>query len=202
MRSPALKRAFDVAGAAVGLVVAAAPMAVIAVAIAVVMGRPVLFIQERPGRGAQPFRLYKFRTMRDTRDQNGDLLSEDQRLTRLGRFLRAVSLDELPELWNILRGDMSFVGPRPLLMEYLPRYSPEQARRHEVRPGLTGLAQVEGRNSLPWERRFERDVWYVDHWTLWLDLRILLRTVGGVVRRDGISQPGHATAERFRGTGN
>ena len=189
-----LKRALDVVGAGLGLVVAAIPMAVIALAIRVRMGSPVLFRQERPGLGGRPFTLAKFRTMRSGA---GD---DAARLTRLGRFLRATSLDELPELWNVLVGDMSLVGPRPLLMEYLPRYSERQARRHEVRPGLTGLAQVEGRNLVAWEERFELDVRYVETRSMVLDLRIIGRTIGAVLRREGISGNGEVTMAPFQGS--
>lgn len=163
------------------------------------LGSPVLFRQVRPGLDAEPFTLYKLRTMRDLRDARGDLLPDEERLTPLGRFLRRTSLDELPTLWNVLRGDMSLVGPRPLLLEYLPRYSPEQARRHEVRPGITGWAQVHGRNTLSWEEKFERDLWYVDRLSFALDLRILGRTLLSVLRREGISAEGHATMPPFRG---
>ncbi len=188
------KRALDLVGSSVGLLVAVLPMAIIAVVIRLRMGSPVLFRQERPGLGGRPFTLIKFRTMRAGA---GD---DDVRLTRLGRLLRTTSLDELPELWNVLVGDMSLVGPRPLLVEYLPRYSPRQARRHEVRPGLTGLAQVEGRNLVAWEERFELDVRYVDTHSLALDLRIIARTVSAVLRREGISGEGEATMAPFQGS--
>ena len=188
------KRALDLVGSSVGLLVAVLPMAIIAVLIRLRMGSPVLFRQERPGLGGRPFTLVKFRTMRAGAGE--DVV----RLTRLGRFLRATSLDELPELWNVLVGDMSLVGPRPLLVEYLPRYSQRQARRHEVRPGLTGLAQVEGRNLVAWEERFELDVRYVDTHSLALDLRIIARTVSAVLRREGISGEGEATMAPFQGT--
>ena len=188
------KRALDLVGSSVGLLVALLPMALIAVLIRLRMGSPVLFRQERPGLGGRPFTLIKFRTMRAGA---GD---DDVRLTRLGRLLRTTSLDELPELWNVLVGDMSLVGPRPLLAEYLPRYSPRQARRHEVRPGLTGLAQVEGRNLVAWEERFELDVRYVDTRSLALDLRIIARTVSAVLRREGISGEGEATMAPFQGS--
>ena len=158
------------------------------------MSRPVFFVQKRAGLGGRPFNLVKFRTMRDGAE------TDAERLTRLGRWLRATSLDELPELWNVLRGEMSLVGPRPLLMRYLPRYTPEQARRHEVLPGLTGWAQVNGRNALSWERKFEYDVWYVDHRSFWLDLKILLMTVWLVVARRGINAEGNATMEEFLGS--
>ena len=195
MRSAALKRALDVTVSGVGLAVAAIPMAVIAAAVRATMGRPVLFTQERPGRDGQPFRLVKFRTMRTG---DGD---DAARLTSLGRALRSTSLDELPELWNVLRGDMSLVGPRPLLMAYLPRYSATQARRHEVRPGITGAAQVAGRNALDWDERFRLDVDYVDHWSNWGDLKILARTALSVLRRQGITADGHATMPPFEGSG-
>jgi lipopolysaccharide/colanic/teichoic acid biosynthesis glycosyltransferase len=191
-----VKRVVDVVVAAVGLVVLALPMAVVAVAVRIGLGRPVLFRQVRPGLQGRPFTLVKFRTMAGTPADGTD----EERLTALGRFLRASSLDELPELVNILRGEMSLVGPRPLLVSYLPLYTPEQARRHEVRPGLTGLAQVSGRNATTWEDRLALDVWYVDHRSLWLDLRILVRTVGQVVRREGVSQEGEATMAPFTGS--
>ena len=190
----AAKRILDLVGASLGLVVASLPMAGIALAVRLTMGRPVLFRQGRPGLGGEPFVLVKFRTMRPG---PGD---DAARLTRLGRFLRSSSLDELPELWNVVVGDMSLVGPRPLLMEYLDRYSPRQARRHEVRPGLTGLAQVEGRNTVAWEDRFELDVRYVDTRSFALDLRIIARTVGAVLRREGISGDGEATMTPFQGS--
>jgi lipopolysaccharide/colanic/teichoic acid biosynthesis glycosyltransferase len=164
-------------------------------------GRPVLFRQWRPGLDGRPFRLVKFRTMKDAHDQSGKPLPDSERLTRLGRFLRATSLDELPELWNVLRGEMSLVGPRPLLMEYLGCYTPDQARRHEVRPGITGWAQVHGRNAVSWEDRFRLDVWYVDHASIWLDLKILATTVLTVLLGRGVTAEGHATMPRFRGSG-
>jgi lipopolysaccharide/colanic/teichoic acid biosynthesis glycosyltransferase len=160
----------------------------------------VLFRQQRPGLHGQLFTLYKLQTMTDARDANGHLLPDAQRLTRLGRWLRASSLDELPQLWNVLRGDISLVGPRPLLPQYLPLYSPEQARRHEVRPGITGWAQVNGRNAISWEQKFAYDVWYVEHISFQLDLRILFRTAGRVLQAEGITAPGHATTEAFRGS--
>lgn len=163
------------------------------------MGSPVLFRQCRPGRFGRPFYMIKFRTMRDATDAAGRPLPDGERLTAFGRFLRSSSLDELPELWNVLKGDMSLVGPRPLLMEYLPLYSAEQARRHEVRPGVTGWAQVNGRNALTWEEKFRLDVWYVDNRSLWLDLRIIAMTVKKVIRRDGISAAGEATMPKFTG---
>jgi sugar transferase EpsL len=162
-------------------------------------GAPVLFRQTRPGMGGKPFLMYKFRTMTDQRDTAGNLLPDEKRLTRFGKFLRSTSLDELPELINVLKGEMSLVGPRPLLMEYLGRYSPEQARRHEVRPGITGWAQVNGRNAISWEEKFKLDVWYVDNRSLWLDIKILWMTFVKVFKREGISQEGQATAEKFMG---
>ncbi|MBX3285579.1 MAG: sugar transferase [Actinobacteria bacterium] len=193
MRSTVLKRTIDIVGSSLGLLVAAVPMAVLALLIRRDIGKPVLFLQVRPGRDAKPFTLVKFRTMREGPG------SDAERLTPLGRFIRSLSLDELPELWNVLRGDMSLVGPRPLLTSYLPRYSPHQARRHEVRPGLTGLAQVQGRNTLSWEHRFELDVHYVDTWSVRLDLAIIARTLWLVVKRDGITAEGHATMPEFLG---
>lgn len=197
---PVAKRALDVAGAGFGLAAASPIMALTAIAIAYDLGRPVFFLQVRPGKGGLPFGMLKFRTMRDAVDASGRQLPDAARLTRLGRFLRSTSLDELPELWNVLRGEMSLVGPRPLLTEYLPRYSPAQARRHEVLPGVTGWAQIRGRNALSWEEKFALDVWYVDHASFWLDLRILAGTVGAVLRRDGISHAGDATMPPFTGS--
>jgi sugar transferase EpsL len=194
------KRCVDVAVACVLLVATAPLLAIIAVAVLVDLGRPILFRQARPGLHGIPFTILKFRTMRDERDGKGQPLDNELRLTRFGKFLRSTSLDELPELWNVLRGDMSLVGPRPLLMEYLPLYSARQSRRHEVRPGMTGWAQVNGRNVVPWEERFEMDVWYVDHRTFWLDFRILAATIGKIVSREGISVPGRATIDRFDAT--
>ena len=161
------------------------------------MGRPILFRQQRPGRLAKPFWLFKFRTMSDKCDTGGKLFPDGDRLTRFGSFLRATSLDELPQLWNVLQGEISLVGPRPLLMKYLPRYSPEQARRHDVMPGITGWTQINGRNALSWANKFELDNWYVDNWSLELDFRILLRTFKNVLRREGISSGGHATMPEF-----
>jgi sugar transferase EpsL len=163
-------------------------------------GRPLLFCQKRPGYQGKPFWIYKFRSMTDERDEKGNLLPDEVRLTSFGRFLRASSLDELPELFNILRGEMSWVGPRPLLIQYLERYTTEQARRHDVLPGITGWAQINGRNALTWEDKFILDIWYVDHWSLGLDLKILWLTVWKVVKHEGINQPGHATAEEFMGS--
>ena len=193
------KRAMDLALAVPALIVLSPVFALVALAVRASLGSPVIFKQRRPGMHERPFTLYKFRTMRDARDARGTLLPDARRLTRLGAFLRATSLDELPELVNVLRGDMSLVGPRPLLMEYLPLYSPEQRRRHDVRPGVTGLAQVNGRNALTWREKFALDVEYVDRVSLALDLRILLLTIVSVVRSEGISHRGHVTMQPFRG---
>lgn len=163
------------------------------------MGRRVLFVQKRPGLHGRPFALFKFRTMTYARDEQGNLLTDRERLSRLGRFLRSTSLDELPELFNVIKGDMSLVGPRPLLIQYLDRYTPEQARRHEVKPGITGWAQVNGRNALTWEEKFKLDIWYVDHMSFWLDLKIIAMTILKILKREGISQPGHMTMEEFKG---
>ncbi len=197
---PVTKRVFDLLLTAPGLLVISPVLLGIALLVRLRLGAPVLFRQVRPGLHGEPFVLYKFRSMRDVRTSDGRNLPDEVRLTRLGRFLRSFSLDELPELLNVLRGEMSLVGPRPLLVEYLDRYSPEQARRHEVLPGMTGWAQVNGRNALTWEQKFAYDVWYVDHTSLWLDVRILVQTLLKAVLREGISQPGHATSEEFLGT--
>lgn len=193
------KRAFDVALTLPALVVLSPVFALVALAVRASLGSPVIFRQQRPGKHERPFTLYKFRTMRDARDAQGALLPDARRLTRLGAFLRATSLDELPELINVLRGDMSLVGPRPLLMEYLPLYSPEQRRRHDVYPGVTGWAQVNGRNALTWREKFALDIEYVDRVSFGLDLRILLLTIASVVRSEGISHSGHVTMQPFRG---
>lgn len=197
---PAWKRPFDLALGVPLLVLAAPVMAVVAVLVRLRLGSPVLFRQTRPGLHGRLFTLHKFRTMTDERGPDGEFLDDADRLTPFGQRLRALSLDELPELWDVVRGEMSLVGPRPLLVEYLDEYTPEQARRHQARPGITGWAQVNGRNAANWRDRLEMDVWYVDHQSPWLDLRILVRTVLAVLRRSGISQPGHATSERFRGS--
>jgi len=194
------KRFFDLALIIPGFLLISPLLSILAILVRFKLGSPVLFCQERPGLHGQPFNIYKFRTMTDKRDGDGRLLPDGDRLTRLGRFFRATSLDELPELWNVLKSDMSIVGPRPLLMQYLERYTPEQARRHEVKPGVTGWAQVNGRNALSWEEKFEMDVWYVDHWSLGLDLRIIGMTIRSVLKREGISAEGHATAEEFMGS--
>jgi lipopolysaccharide/colanic/teichoic acid biosynthesis glycosyltransferase len=182
-----------------GLVLISPVLGIIALLVWIFHGRPVLFTQVRAGYRSRPFPVCKFRTMTDTRDQHGNLLPDAERLTRLGRLLRSTSLDELPELFNVLRGEMSLVGPRPLLIQYLERYTPEQARRHNVLPGMAGWVQVNGRNALTWEDKFRLDVWYVDHQSFWLDVKILLLTFWKVMLREGISQPGHATAEEFMG---
>jgi len=194
------KRAFDVLASGSALIVLAPVIAVTAVAVRRTMGSPVLFRQVRPGLGAKPFELVKFRSMREAYDRAGRPLSDSERLTRFGRFLRSTSLDELPQLWNVLKGDMSLVGPRPLLMEYLPRYSDHQARRHEVRPGITGWTQVSGRNALAWENKFELDVWYVDNRSFLLDLKIILMTALRLVKPKGISAAGHETMPEFLGS--
>ncbi|QKT04809.1 sugar transferase [Ectothiorhodospiraceae bacterium 2226] len=193
------KRLFDLVIAVTLLVVFAPLLLILALTVLAILGRPVFFGQERPGLNGGLFTMWKFRTMRETRDAAGRLLPDEARLTRFGRFLRSSSLDELPELFNVLKGDMSLVGPRPLLPEYLSLYSQEQARRHEVRPGITGWAQVNGRNAVDWDERFRLDVWYVDHASLWLDLKILWRTLVLVVRREGISAEGHVTMPPFKG---
>lgn len=193
-----MKRICDIVAAVALLVFLSPVILVVAATVQLVLGSPVIFGQERPGRGTQVFRLYKFRTMTSVRDANGQLLPDTQRMTGLGRFLRSTSLDELPGLWNVLVGDMSLVGPRPLVREYLDRYTDAQMRRHDVRPGITGLAQVSGRNDLPWEQRLELDTWYVDNQSLWLDLRILAQTFVKVFRREGASRPGQSDMPDFR----
>jgi sugar transferase EpsL len=197
---PLPKRIFDLALSIVALIPALPLMAVIAVVLRIKAGKPVIFQQARPGLNGRVFKVYKFRSMHNTLDKEGKPLADDQRLFPLGKFLRTTSLDELPEIFNILRGEMSWVGPRPLLISYLDRYTSEQARRHNVLPGITGWAQVNGRNILSWEEKFCYDVWYVDHWSFWLDIKILWKTAGSVLHREGINQPGQATAEEFRGS--
>jgi sugar transferase EpsL len=196
---PFSKRAFDVIFSLIGLILVSPILMIISILLWLKIGAPIVFRQERPGYLEKPFWIYKFRTMSDKRDKYGNLLPDKYRITSFGKFLRTFSLDELPELINILRGDMSFVGPRPLLMEYLDRYSVAQRRRHEVLPGITGWAQINGRNVLSWEDKFRFDVWYVDNWSLWLDFKIIFITIWKVIKREGISQPGHATAEKFMG---
>ncbi len=196
---PVIKRFLDFVAAVMFLVLLSPVLAVIAVVVRMKLGSPVLFRQKRPGKDAMIFEIVKFRTMTDARDEQGRLLPDEARLTSLGRWMRQLSLDELPQLWNVLRGELSFVGPRPLLIDYLPRYTPEQARRHLVKPGVTGWAQVNGRNAIGWEEKFALDTWYVDHWSLWLDAKILAMTVWKVVARHGISQAGAATMPQFKG---
>jgi sugar transferase EpsL len=194
-----VKRAFDLLISFSILTIFSPVLFAIGILLFLTMGRPILFRQQRPGRYRRPFTLYKFRTMADKRDAQGQLLPDGERLTQLGRILRLFSVDELPQFWNVLRGDLSLVGPRPLLMQYLDRYSHEQARRHDVLPGITGWAQINGRNEITWNQKFELDVWYVDHWSIWLDLKILVLTINQVLRRQGISQDGHATVPEFQG---
>lgn len=195
-----LKRLLDIVASLVGLILLSPVIAIVAYMIRKRLGSPVLFRQIRPGLGGVPFEMVKFRTMRDGLDVNGDPLPDSERMTDFGRFLRASSLDELPELWNVLRGDMSLVGPRPLLMEYLPLYNDQQFRRHEVRPGVTGWAQVNGRNALSWDEKFKLDVWYVNNQSVWLDLRIIFLTVKKVLVREGISADGEVTMSKFKGS--
>lgn len=197
--TPFVKRLLDIVLTLLILLLIAPLLILLSILVAIWHGFPILFRQKRPGIHAEIFTIYKFRTMRNLHDEHGQLLPDENRLTKFGRFLRSTSLDELPELFNVLRGEMSLVGPRPLLIAYLPLYSQEQARRHDVLPGLTGWAQVHGRNALSWQEKFDLDVWYVDHWSLGLDLKILGMTIVKVLRREGISQPGQATAEPFTG---
>jgi sugar transferase EpsL len=198
-RSKVIKRLLDLLVSGIALVVLSPLLIVIAALVRLFLGSPIFFLQQRPGLHGKPFTIYKFRTMTNARDADGDLLPDERRLTSLGRFLRSTSLDELPELFNVLRGEMSLVGPRPLLMRYLDRYTPEQIRRHEVKPGITGWAQINGRNALTWEQKFALDVWYVDHCSLWLDLKIIALTTWNVLARKGINHPGHVTMEEFMG---
>ena len=194
-----IKRLFDIVASTLGLLLLAPIVAIVAWQIRGKLGSPVLFRQVRPGLNGKPFEMIKFRTMRDAMDAAGNPLPDSERMTPLGSFLRASSLDELPELWNVLKGDMSLVGPRPLLMEYLPLYSPEQFRRHAVRPGVTGWAQVNGRNALSWSEKFKLDIWYVDNQSFWLDMKIIFLTVKKVIVRDGINADGEATMAKFTG---
>ncbi len=196
-----LKRAVDLVVATSALILLCPVFAIVALMVLMTMGHPVLFRQLRPGLNERLFPILKFRTMRDERGRNGTLLPDADRLTRVGRFLRCFSIDELPQFWNVLRGEMSLVGPRPLLMQYLDRYTPQQARRHEVLPGMTGWSQVNGRNAIGWEEKLALDTWYVDHWSLLLDARILIRTLGGVIQRHGISSQNHCTMPEFTGNG-
>lgn len=195
-----LKRIFDLTLALLALIILSPVILLTALAVGFGLGRPIVFTQTRPGLHGRLFQIYKFRTMTNQRDDQGRLLPDEQRLTSLGRFLRSTSLDELPELFNVIKGDMSLVGPRPLITRYLELYSCEQARRHDVLPGITGWAQVNGRNTTSWEERFQLDVWYVDHWSLWLDIKILFITVVKVLKREGISAEGHATMPAFTGS--
>lgn len=194
------KRLFDIVAAVIGLIVLSPVIAIVAYLIRKRLGSPVLFRQVRPGLNGKPFEMVKFRTMRDAMDADGNPLPDSERMTDFGRFLRSSSLDELPELWNVIKGDMCLVGPRPLLMEYLPLYDKAQLRRHEVRPGVTGWAQINGRNALSWEEKFKLDVWYVDNQSLWLDLKIILRTIKKVLIKDGISAEGEVTMSKFSGS--
>jgi len=194
-----LKRLIDILGSGAGLVLLSPFLLVVAFLVRVKLGSPVFFRQQRPGLHGKPFMLVKFRTMTDERDERGNLLPDEVRLTRFGQFLRSTSIDELPELWNVLVGDMSLVGPRPLLMQYLDRYTPEQARRHEVKPGITGWAQVNGRNALSWEEKFKLDVWYVENCNFFLDIKILFLTLVKVLSREGVSARNHATMPEFIG---
>jgi lipopolysaccharide/colanic/teichoic acid biosynthesis glycosyltransferase len=198
-RIPISKRIFDLCLTLPGLVLISPILGIVALLVRLNLGAPVIFRQTRPGFMGRPFVNFKFRTMKDSRDAQGHPLPDNERLTKLWKFLRATSLDELPELFNVLKGEMSLVGPRPLLMQYLERYSPEQRRRQHVLPGMAGWAQINGRNALTWDEKFRLDVWYVDHWSLWLDVRILAITLWKVLKREGINQPGHATAEEFMG---
>ena len=195
-----IKRGFDLFASLLGLILLSPVIAVIAWNIRKKLGSPVLFRQVRPGRNGKPFEMIKFRTMRDAHDANGEPLPDSQRMTAFGSFLRSSSLDELPELWNVVKGDMSLVGPRPLLMEYLPLYSAEQYRRHEVRPGVSGWAQINGRNAIEWEEKFKLDTWYVDNQSFWLDMKVIFLTIKKVLVRDGISAEGEATASKFTGS--
>jgi sugar transferase EpsL len=193
------KRIFDLLVTILGLVISLPLLLIISLLVWIFLGTPILFLQKRPGYKGRPFMTYKFRTMTERKGSDGDLLPDSERLPSFGRFLRSTSLDDLPQLWNVLIGEMSLVGPRPLLMRYLDRYTPEQMRRHDVLPGITGWAQIHGRNILDWEEKFRLDVWYVDHRSFWLDIKILFLTPWKVFKREGISQPGQATTEEFKG---
>ena len=200
VRKLCLKRMFDLLLAAGSAFLWIPLIILVGLCVRLKLGRPILFRQIRPGLRGRPFTIYKFRTMTDERDGDGNLLPDGDRLTRLGRFLRKTSMDELPELFNVIKGEMSIVGPRPLLMQYLDRYTPEQARRHEVKPGITGWAQVNGRNAISWEEKFEYDVWYVDNWSLWLDVKIIAMTVMKVLKKEDITPPDQPIMPRFRGS--
>lgn len=197
-KMPTIKRVFDLIMTIPAFIIFLPILAIISISVVVLLKPPVFFRQERPGLYGRPFRLIKFRTMTNAKDTTGVLLSDKDRLTRFGRFLRGTSLDELPTLWNVLMGEMSLVGPRPLLMQYLDRYTQEQARRHEVKPGITGWAQINGRNAISWEEKFKLDVWYVDNRSLWLDIKIIFITIWKILKREGINQPGQATMEEFK----
>jgi len=194
-----IKRIFDVLFSLIALILLTPGFIAVSIVLVLTDGFPVFFTQTRPGKNGNPFKLHKFRTMKEVRNKKNELLTDSARITKFGNFLRRTSLDELPELFNVLIGEMSIVGPRPLLMQYLERYSDEQARRHKVVPGITGWAQVNGRNAISWEEKFRLDVWYVDHWTFWLDIRIILQTIWKVIKGEGISQPGRATMDEFMG---
>jgi lipopolysaccharide/colanic/teichoic acid biosynthesis glycosyltransferase len=197
-----MKRLFDVFISLTLLLVFSPVLFIVALLVCIKLGSPIFFTQIRPGLYGKPFKMFKFRTLTEERDQHGNYLPDAQRLTPFGSLLRSTSLDELPELWNVFKGDMSLVGPRPLLMEYLPLYTPQQFRRHEVRPGITGWAQINGRNALDWETRFQLDVYYVDHRSFGFDMKIIFRTAAKVIRREGIQQEGHATVSKFTGSGS
>lgn len=198
-KTPFSKRLLDIILSAIILILASPLLFLTAVLIFLSYGAPIFFKHERPGKDGLPFRLIKFRSMRDARDQEGNILPDAERITRFGQFIRRTSIDELPEFYNVLRGDMSLVGPRPLLMQYLQRYSAEQARRHDVLPGVTGWAQINGRNAISWDDKFKYDLWYIDHWTFWLDVKIIFLTIWKVLKGDGVSQPGRATMDEFMG---
>lgn len=198
-KTPFSKRLLDIILSAIILILASPLLLLTAVLIFLSYGAPIFFKHERPGKDGLPFKLIKFRSMRDARDQKGNILPDAERITRFGRFIRRTSIDELPEFYNVLRGDMSLVGPRPLLMQYLKRYSVEQARRHDVLPGVTGWAQINGRNAISWDDKFKYDLWYIDHWTFWLDVKIIFLTIWKVLKGDGVSQPGRATMDEFMG---
>ncbi|WP_290609563.1 sugar transferase [Idiomarina sp.] len=195
-----LKRSFDIITSLIGLLLLAPLILIVACLVKVKLGSPILFIQKRPGKSGVPFEMYKFRTMKELYGVNGEVLPDSERLTSFGKFLRSTSLDELPELWNVLKGEMSLVGPRPLLLEYLPNYSKRQYRRHDVLPGITGWAQINGRNSISWTEKLELDIWYVENQTLWLDIKIILKTIKKVFCREGISSASHVTVEKFKGS--
>ena len=197
--TPLIKRVFDVLFSLITVVILSPVLIVVSIVLVISDGFPVLFTQTRPGKNGSPFKLHKFRTMKVVRNKNDELSADGNRITKFGNILRITSLDELPELFNVLKGEMSIVGPRPLLMQYLGRYSDEQSRRHEVLPGITGWAQINGRNAISWEEKFQLDVWYVDHWTFQLDFRIILQTIWKVIKGEGISQPGRATIDEFMG---